>query len=277
MTVTSLSALAAGIQRTLNSQNSRVANNVNALVTGNRLVQASTDVAALSTAVGLQNQTTGLRAASLNIAQASSFLQVADGGAQQIGESLDRLNALAVQANNGALSDENRAQLNQEFQALRADINRTAQNTQFNGQRLLDGSLASGASPAQFQVGSESSDNFSVEVPDLSDAALFGTGNVDLLSQANAAAALNAVRGAQNIVTSARADIGAFQNALEFAQANVESAIANQEAARASLADTDFASASTESAQARVGQQASIALLAQSNRMPANILALLNE
>ncbi len=101
MTVSNLTALAAGIQRSLNQQNTRVATAISQIVSGNRLVSASTDVAALATATSLQTQTSGLRNASLNISQASSLLQVADGGAGQIGNAIDRLQSLAVQANNG--------------------------------------------------------------------------------------------------------------------------------------------------------------------------------
>jgi flagellin len=82
---------------------------------------------------------------------------------------------------------------------------------------------------------------------------------------------------ARNTVTAQRADIGAFQQGLDFAANTVDIAIQNQEAARAELADTDIVTASTEFAQSRVQQQASISLLAQTNRLSGNLLSLLNE
>lgn len=274
MTVTSLTALAAGIQRNLNQQNTRVATAISQIVSGNRLTSASTDVAALATATSLQTQTSGLRNASLNISQASSLLQVADGGAAQIGNALDRLQALAVQAGNGSLSDADRTALNTEFQQLREEIGRVAGSTRFNSTSLLDGSLASGLN---FQIGGDANNQETLAIGGLSDADLFGTSNPNVLTAANASAALNAITGARNVVTAARADIGSFQQGLDFAAATVETAIQNQEAARAELADADIAALSTENAQAQVQRQANISLLAQTNRLSSNILTLLNE
>ncbi|MFZ4124677.1 MAG: flagellin [Rickettsiales bacterium] len=274
MTVSNLTALAAGIQRSLNQQNTRVATAISQIVSGNRLVSASTDVAALATATSLQTQTSGLRNASLNISQASSLLQVADGGADQIGNALDRLNALAVQANNGTLSDADRGALNQEFQALTQEIDRISGSTRFNSTNLLDGSLASGLN---FQIGGDAGDQVSLTIGGLSSSNLFGGTTPDISTAAGAQAALASVQAARNSVTTTRADIGAFQQGLDFAAATIETAIQNQEAARAELADADIAALSTESAQARVQQQASISLLAQTNRLSGNLLTLLNE
>lgn len=274
MTVNNLTALAAGIQQSLSQQNTRVATAISQIVSGNRLVSASTDVAALATATSLQTQTSGLRNANLNISQAASLLQVADGGAGQIGDALDRLQALAVQAGNGSLSDADRGALNQEFQALTQEIDRVSNSTRFNNTNLLDGSLANGLN---FQIGGDAGDQVSLTIGGLSSADLFAGTTPDISTAAVAQTALSSLQTARNTVTEARADIGAFQQGLGFAAATIETAIQNQEAARAELADADIAALSTESAQARVQQQASISLLAQTNRLSENLLSLLNE
>lgn len=142
MTVSSLTQLAGGQSAALGRTNSNLALSIARLASGNRLTQASTDVAALSIATGLSTQVSSLRQASQNIGQASSFLQVADGGAQQIGNILQRLQTLATQSNSGILSDANRDALNREFQGLTAEIDRLAGNTNFNGVSLLNGSLS---------------------------------------------------------------------------------------------------------------------------------------
>ncbi len=145
MTITSLTQLAAGaVQQSIGKSNSRLAASIANIASGNRLARASADVAALSAATALQTEVNSLRAASLNISQASSLLQVADGGLGQIGSILDRMQALSVQANSGALSDSGRKGLNAEFQALSEEINRLSGNTNFNGINLLDGSLSNG-------------------------------------------------------------------------------------------------------------------------------------
>ncbi len=136
------SSLQNNILQLLGVSNTGLARSTAALAAGNRLTQASTDIAALSAATGLQTQVTSLRAASQNIGQASSFLQVAEGGLQQQSQILDRLNALAVQANSGALNDSARRGLNTEFQNLVQELDRISGNTNFNGVNLLDGSLS---------------------------------------------------------------------------------------------------------------------------------------
>jgi flagellin len=117
-------------------------NSLSALSSGNRLVQASTDVAAMSVATGMQSQITGLRRAAMNVSQASSFLEVADGGLRQASAIVDRMSALAVQSNSGALSDSARRGLNIEFQNLRQELDRLSGNTNFNGVNQLDGTLS---------------------------------------------------------------------------------------------------------------------------------------
>ncbi len=136
------SALQSSLSQLLGVNTRQLSNSFSALASGNRLTQASTDIAALSVATGLQSEVSTLRSAANNIAQASSFLQVADGGLQQTGAILDRLAALATQANSGALSDSARKGLNTEFQGLVQELDRIAGNTNFNNVNLLDGSLS---------------------------------------------------------------------------------------------------------------------------------------
>ncbi|MBY0354503.1 MAG: hypothetical protein K2Q12_02090, partial [Rickettsiales bacterium] len=117
-------ALSSQVLQLLGISGRGLRNSINSLSSGNRLVQASTDVSALSVATGLQAQLTGLRGALLNVSQASSFLEVADGGVEQAQNIVDRLAALSTQANSGALSASARRGLNTEFQSLRAELDR---------------------------------------------------------------------------------------------------------------------------------------------------------
>lgn len=137
------SALQNSISQLLGTNQKNLNRSIAALAAGNRLAASSSiDIAALSVATGLQTEVTTLRSAANNIAQASSFLQVADGGLQQSTAILDRMAALSVQANSGALSDAGRKGLNTEFQNLVDELNRISGNTNFNGVNLLDGSLS---------------------------------------------------------------------------------------------------------------------------------------
>ncbi len=159
-----------------------------------------------------------------------------------------------------------------------------------NGNNAIDLSTSSGAESfesalkrdlgvpgnqgAGFQIGSTPSDSVNLTIGNLSADALFNGKAIDILSQSGAAQAFSAIAAAKDYVTSQRADVGSFQSALDFAAANVQSAIQNQEAARAALEDTDFAAESTNNAKLTVQRQAQIALLAQSNKMGSNLLRL---
>lgn len=115
---------------------------VSRLSSGNRIVKASDDVAALSIGTSLRTSVSTLRVALTNTAQGSSLLQVADGALSQVTEILQRQKAIALQAGSGSLTDGDRGFLNQEFQALKTEIDRLTGATNFNGVRLLNGSLS---------------------------------------------------------------------------------------------------------------------------------------
>jgi len=168
MTTSVTSALQNSISSLLGANQKNLNKSIAALAAGNRLAaSASVDIAALSVATGLQTETTTLRMAANNIAQASSFLQVADGGLTQTSSILDRMAALSVQANSGALSDSARQGLNTEFQSLYEELNRISGNTNFNGVNLLDGSLSTNSAiTTNANAGTQASGtlNFAVNV-----------------------------------------------------------------------------------------------------------------
>lgn len=136
---------AAAARQSLGKATSKLGATVAHLASGKRIAQAMEDIASLSIGTSLQTQVTGLRQASLNVAQASSMLQVADGGMGQIGDILQRMQALSIQANSGVLSAEGRVGLNTEFQQLAQEIDRISGNTNFNGVNLLNGNLSGGS------------------------------------------------------------------------------------------------------------------------------------
>lgn len=111
------------------------------LSSGERIVRAADDVASMSAGTSLRTNVTTLKTALINAAQGSSMLQVADGALSEITDILLRQKAIAVQAGSGSLSSAERSFLNQEFQNLTAEIDRLAEQTNFNGVKLLDGSL----------------------------------------------------------------------------------------------------------------------------------------
>lgn len=129
-------------QRNLSAAGDASQSSIARLSSGQRIVRASDDVAALSIGTILRTNVNTLRTALSNANQASTVLQIADGGLANITEILQRQKALATQATSGSLSDAERGFLNQEFQALATEIDRLVDNTKFNSVVLLNGSLS---------------------------------------------------------------------------------------------------------------------------------------
>ncbi len=115
---------------------------VSRLSSGNRIVKSSDDVAALSTGTSLRTNVSTLRTALINASQGTSLLQIADGALSQITEILQRQKAISLQAGSGSLTDSDRVFLNQEFQALSQEVDRLTGSTNFNGVKLINGSLS---------------------------------------------------------------------------------------------------------------------------------------
>jgi|GEM_PF-2035560 len=107
------------------------------LSSGNAITRAKDDVAGMSISTRLQTRITSIRSSLVNTLQASSMLQVADGGLSQIDEILNRMKALSTQANSGGLTDNERGFLNLEFQELKEEINHISSSTNFNGVTVL--------------------------------------------------------------------------------------------------------------------------------------------
>jgi flagellin len=134
--------------------------------------------------------------------------------------------------------------------------------------------VGKGSEALRFQVGATVADTLSISIGGVT-AKDLSISSLDVLTAANAAAASTALDAAINIVTSVRAEVGALQSRFEFASANIESSIQNQDAARGVLLDTDIATESTAFAQAQVKLQAGISVLAQANLLPQNLLKLI--
>lgn len=164
---TNIAALAA--QGNIGRASDASSASISRLSSGNRIVQASDDVAALSVGTSLRTSVTTLKQAQTNTSQGTSLLQVADGALSEITDILQRQKAIAVQASGGSLTDTERSFLNQEFQNLTSELDRLAQETNFNGVSLLNGGLSERVdATANAEAGEQASldINFSVNPAD---------------------------------------------------------------------------------------------------------------
>ena len=259
------------------------------LATGKRINSASDDAAGLAIASKLTSQVTGLNQAVRNGNDAIAMLQTADGAMEEVGNMLQRMRELGVQGGTGTLSSTDRTALNTEFVALRTEIERIADNTQWNGDNLLDGSAGANGL-LTFQVGYEATQVITVNVGDLNLAA----GATSYSAGTAAGGILGADLSAITITTAAlsntqvtaldvaiagldakRATIGSNLNVLEFAVDSLSNASQNASQARSRIADADYAAETTELARTQIIAQAATAMLSQANQQSQNVLALL--
>ena len=358
------------------------------LATGTRINSASDDAAGLAVASKLTSQVRGLSQAVRNGNDAIAVLQTIDGAATEVSNMLQRMRELTVQGGTGTLSSTDLTALNTEFVALRTEMERIANNTQWNGEALLDGTAGDSNGTAVFQVGAKALQTVSVELGDwnLNSTAVTGVAQVNdiamtdaevaaftgnfvisdgentvtlsattveaLTTVAGLAAAIEAdgsltrltatnnsttnlvltydnaalvsvaatatqggtaqtfttttagvsgmtsVLGADlsalTITTAAlsntslqsldvaiagvdkqRSTVGSAINTLEFAVDNLSNAKQNAQAARSRIADTDYATETTELARTQIIAQAATAMLSQANQQSLSVMALL--
>ncbi|MBV8617598.1 MAG: flagellin [Curvibacter sp.] len=153
---TNLNSLVA--QQNLQSTSNSMSTSMARLSSGLRINSAADDAAGLAISQRMTAQISGLNQASNNANNGISLAQTADGALGQIGNMLQSMRQLAVEASNSTNSSADRASLQQQMTQLQQEVDRTAKSTQFNGQNLLDGSF----SGSVFQVGANAGQNITV-------------------------------------------------------------------------------------------------------------------
>jgi flagellin len=243
------------------------------LAAGRRVLSASDDAAAMAIGSRLAAETSALTQARINAGQGASLLQVADGGMARIDAALSRMKLLAVQAGSDSLSAAGRSAIDAEFQALASEIDRIAEDTEFAGTKLLDGS----AGPVSFKVGAggdPGSDDIEIGLGAATKTALALDG-ASVSTRDNANAAVAVISNAIDTIQVARAEVGADRSRLEYASANIATAIENTEAARSGLLDLDIASGTADLASRSTRYQAGIFSLNSANQHSKHLLRLL--
>ncbi len=248
-------------------------NAMDSLATGSRFSRASNDPAGLAVAQTLQAQIQSNRAAQRNTDQAISLVQVAEGGLNEQNNILIRLRELAVQSASDTLSDTEREFLDLEFQELKSELDRIGKTTQFGSKKLLVGSGES----FDFQVGINKGEENVVKYQLKTDTTADGLGIDDLEvgEQDEALDSLAKIDDALIKTVGARADFGAIQSRLQFAQTNSEIQDENMSAARSRIADTDIARATGELVRSQIATQVATAVLSQANQSPESVIRLI--
>ena len=179
------------------------------------------------------------------------------------------MKALAVQALSGSVDVTSRGYINEEFTQLRDEITSIAEQTEFNGTELLSVSAA-----IDFMVGRSATETITVNTV-IATATGLGVNASTVTSLTTATSAISLVASAINSVNSFRATFGSYMSRFDFRARNVDTQVENIAAAKSALLDTNVAEEMTKFTSAQVLMQANVAMLAQANQLPQNLLRLL--
>jgi len=278
--VVNTNLLSLNAQRNLKTTQNKLGTSVERLSSGLRINSAKDDAAGMAISMKLTAHIRGLNQAVRNAQDGISVVQTAEGGMGEIHNILTRMRELSVQSASGTLSTSDRTALQTEFGDLKSEIDRISDTTDFNGLKLMDGSLS--ASGVSLQVGINNTVNDRIQIA--------GTtfGNIDASALALTTATLSSidtVGHAQSMLTvldnaigtvsTRRGNLGAVQNRLGSTIANLEIASENLSAANSRIKDADFAVETANLTKSQIILQAGVAVLSQANTIPQYALQLL--
>ena len=257
------------------------------LSSGEKINRAGDDASGLAVSEKMRSQIRGLNRASQNAQNGISFIQTTEGYLQETTDIMQRIRELAVQSSNGIYSDEDRMQIQVEISALVSEVDRIASAAQFNGMNMLTGRFArpTGENVVTgsmwFHIGSNMDQRMQVFIGTMSATALgireMGSEEkLTLATPEDANRAIGTIDEALKKINKQRADLGAYQNRMEYTVKGLNIAAENLQASESRIRDTDMASQMVEFTKNSVLQQAGTAMLAQANSQSQNVLRLLS-
>lgn len=264
-------------QRNLASTQSALSASIGRLSSGLRINTAADDAAGLGISESLKASIRSLGQAQRNTNDAISMSQVAEGAMNEMQGIVSRMRELSVQAANSTLGATERGYIHTEFKQLSSEIDRISSVTNFNNQKLLDGSASTGLT---FQVGIQNStnDRLSMSITKLTSSTLGSTVKITaatLSTVAGAQAAMGVFDKAIQQLSQARAKVGSTQNRMQITIANLASSHENLSAANSRIRDVDVASETAQLTKSQILSQAGLAVLGQANQLPSAALKLL--
>jgi flagellin len=275
-------------QRSLAASGAELKTAMERLSSGKKINSAADDAAGFAIAERMTAQIRGLNMATKNVNDGLALISVVDNALSDVGDILQRIRELAIQASNDTNGTEDRIFLQTEVTVLVMEINRIADQTTYNGQKVLDGSFSN----KSIQVGTESGQkvDFSIngikpnEIGIDADANASPpvlasyVDNIDISlaeTEFGAQAGLQVITAAIEQIAGDRASYGALQNRLEYTVSNLMNVAEFTTAARSRIEDADFAAESARLAKAQVLQQTGTAMLAQANAQSQLALSLI--
>ena len=261
-------------QNNLSNTETELSSSLDKLSSGMRINTAMDDAAGLGISVNLESDIASYSQASRNANDGISVTQTAEGALNQTSNIITTLRTLAEESASDGVSDTQRAYIQTEATQLTSEIDRIANDTNYNGTALLNSSTGS----LTFQVGigsSTTNDQIQVSTINATSATLLGATALDFSSQTGAVAALGTLDTALDSVSNDRSNLGAVANRLQSAVSTIANTSQNLSAADSRIRDVDVASETSNMTRLSVLAQAGVAVLAQANQQPQIALKLL--
>ncbi|MEL6344327.1 MAG: flagellin [Myxococcota bacterium] len=257
----------------LNTTMSEISKSSRQLSSGERINQAADDPARLSMATTFETLSTSLQRALKNTNDGLSIVQTAENATREVVNIMTRVRELAVQSGSETMADSERGYVNEEFLQLREEIERIAQETNFDGIPLTNGETASLL--AQVDVRNTAESRVEIVLGDLRVNTL-GVDAIDLSSVDGARSAIDITDGVINQLSQYRSDFGAAQNQLDEALSSTVTRLEALSKAENQIMDLDYAKATTNAARLQIIQQAGVAAVSQARNISQGALELLS-
>jgi len=268
-------------QRLLGENNNKLSQVFSRISSGQRIQKSSDDSAGLMTSEALRSDARTLRQGVRNLNEGISLLNVVDGAINEETSIIIRMRELSQQAATGTIGATERQSTNLEFSAMRTELNRISNTTEFNGIKLLDGSLASAASDhISIQFGLDSHDdsniniNRAVNVTSLTSLSL-NLNALSIATQDGAVTANEEMKVTLNSLNKIRGRLGSTQNRLEKTLNNALTSAENLTAAGSTISDADMASEFARLTKQQILVQSSSSMIGQANLFPQGVIQLL--
>ena len=287
--------------RNLGTNQSALNKNLEKLSSGYKINRAGDNAAGLAISESMRSQINGLNQAAANANDAIGLIQTAEGALTEVHSMLQRMTTLATQAANGTYNSVARGNIQSEMNELMAEIDRVANNTDFNGIKPLESkngydaaSRTGNSHKMTFQIGPTAGETILVSGQSMTISGIFNATSatyangmtnktvdenhilwVGTTTTTYANRAITAIKSAIDTVSSYRAKLGAAQNRREHTISNLEVTSENITAAESRIRDTDMADEITNYTKNNILLQAAQSMLSQANAAPQGVLSLL--
>lgn len=262
-------------QRMMNLHYSDMNKHLIRISSGYRINSAADDPAGLAVSERMRSQIYGLEQANKNVLDGISMFQVADAGLSEALSIFQRIRVLALQAANGAITDEDRNLIQYEVTELVSEVSRILTSTEFNSLKLLTSS-AGVSQPASLHIGPNANQTLEINLPDLSDSTL-NLSSINVSALQNAESSITSVDSAIRQILSSRAQIGAKINRLEHIMNFNSIYKENISAAESRIRDADIAEEISGFIKSKILAEAAQMVFIQANRLQRSLIMTLLE